>query len=108
MEEEAADGIAALERLKSFKVDMAILLDVMMLNMDGWELCHELRAAYDMPLLMLTARGETPHKVKGFQLGADDYLVKPFEPLELVARVGPCSSAIASPRPRPFKSATCV
>ena len=83
---EAPDGVAALERLRSFKADM-VILDVMMPNMDGWELCRELRAAYDMPLLMLTAKGETPHKIKGFQLGADDYLVKPFEPLELVARV---------------------
>jgi DNA-binding response OmpR family regulator len=55
--------------------------------MDGWELCRELRAAYDLPILMLTAKGETSQKLKGFQLGTDDYLVKPFEPLELVARV---------------------
>jgi len=59
----------------------------MMPNMDGWELCRELRASYDVPLLMLTAKGETAQKIKGFQLGTDDYLVKPFEPLELVARV---------------------
>ncbi|HEY8529409.1 MAG TPA: response regulator transcription factor, partial [Paenibacillaceae bacterium] len=54
---------------------------------DGWELCRRLREHYDFPLLMLTARGETSQKVKGFQLGTDDYLVKPFEPAELVARV---------------------
>jgi len=59
----------------------------MMPNMDGWELCRELREAYDLPILMLTAKGETSQKVKGFELGADDYLVKPFEPPELVARV---------------------
>ncbi len=59
----------------------------MMPNMDGWELCRELRAAYDMPLLMLTAKGEMAQKVKGFQLGMDDYLVKPFEPVKLVMRV---------------------
>lgn len=55
--------------------------------MDGWELCSELRKYYDIPLLMLTVNGETSQKVKGFQLGADDYLVKPFDPLELIVRV---------------------
>jgi len=83
---EAADGVEALATLATLKADLAIL-DVMMPNLDGWELCRELRAAYDMPLLMLTAKGETSQKVKGFDLGADDYLVKPFEPVELVARV---------------------
>jgi len=56
-------------------------------KMDGWELCRQLRRYYDVPVLMLTARGETSQKLKGFQVGTDDYLVKPFEPLELVARV---------------------
>src|SRR5512132_2387644 len=83
---EAADGLAALAALETLKADL-VILDVMMPNMDGWELCRELRASYDMPLLMLTAKGETAQKVKGFQLGTDDYLVKPFEPVELVARV---------------------
>jgi DNA-binding response OmpR family regulator len=55
--------------------------------MDGWQLCEEIKAGFDIPILMLTARGETSQKLKGFQLGTDDYLVKPFEPLELVARV---------------------
>jgi DNA-binding response OmpR family regulator len=83
---EAVDGVEALKTLESVKADM-VILDVMMPNMDGWELCRELRESYDIPLLMLTAKGETSQKVKGFQLGTDDYLVKPFEPLELVARV---------------------
>jgi two-component system, OmpR family, response regulator len=83
---EAADGVEALAKLETLKADM-VILDVMMPNMDGWDLCRELRAYYDMPLLMLTAKGETAQKIKGFQLGTDDYLVKPFEPLELVARV---------------------
>jgi len=56
-------------------------------NMGGWELCQELKTAFDIPVLMLTAKGETTQKLKGFQLGTDDYLVKPFEPLEMVARV---------------------
>ena len=83
---EASDGVEALAKLVALKVDM-VILDVMMPKMDGWDLCRELRASYDFPLLMLTAKGETSQKIKGFQLGADDYLVKPFEPLELVARV---------------------
>lgn len=83
---EAADGAEALSKLDSTKVDLAII-DVMMPRMDGWELCQEIRATFDIPILMLTAKGETSQKLKGFQLGTDDYVVKPFEPLELVARV---------------------
>lgn len=83
---EACDGVEALELLESVKADM-VILDIMMPNMDGWELCRELREHYDLPLLMLTAKGETAQKIKGFELGTDDYLVKPFEPLELVVRV---------------------
>ncbi|MBB6669273.1 response regulator transcription factor [Cohnella nanjingensis] len=83
---EASDGVEALKLMESVQIDLAIL-DVMMPNMDGWELCKQLREHYDIPLLMLTAKGETSQKVKGFQLGTDDYLVKPFEPAELVVRV---------------------
>lgn len=83
---EAIDGIDALGKIAEVKIDM-VILDIMMPNMDGWELCYELRRYYDIPLLMLTAKGETSQKVKGFQLGTDDYLVKPFDPLELVVRV---------------------
>lgn len=83
---EASDGVEALKKLESVKVDLAVL-DIMMPNMDGWELCRQLRQFYDMPLLMLTAKGEISQKLKGFQMGTDDYLVKPFEPLELIARV---------------------
>ncbi len=81
-----SDGVDALSKLDKIKVDLAIL-DIMMPKMDGWELCRQLRELYDFPILMLTAKGETSQKLKGFQLGTDDYLVKPFEPLELVARV---------------------
>jgi DNA-binding response OmpR family regulator len=82
---EAVDGVQALALLDTLKVDLFVI-DIMMPNMDGWALCRELRQAYDLPILMLTARGETSQKLKGFELGTDDYLVKPFEPLELVAR----------------------
>ena len=83
---EAPDGMAALSTLDSGKVDLAVI-DIMMPRMDGWELCQEIKATFDIPVLMLTAKGETSQKLKGFQLGTDDYLVKPFEPLEMVARV---------------------
>jgi DNA-binding response OmpR family regulator len=84
---EAGDGVAALAQLATVSVDL-VVLDLMMPNMDGWELCRQIRAAAtDLPLLMLTAKGETSDKVRGFQLGTDDYLVKPFEPVELVMRV---------------------
>ena len=82
---EAVDGVQALALLDTLKVDLFVI-DIMMPNMDGWALCRELQEAYDFPILMLTARGETSQKLKGFELGTDDYLVKPFEPLELVAR----------------------
>jgi two-component system, OmpR family, response regulator len=83
---EASDGLEALRKLETTYVDL-VILDIMMPNMDGWELCRQLRESYDIPLLMLTAKGETSQKIKGFQLGTDDYLVKPFEPLELVVRI---------------------
>lgn len=83
---EAEDGVKALNLLEFVKVDM-VILDIMMPNMDGWELCREVRKLYDLPMLMLTAKGETMQKVKGFEYGTDDYLVKPFEPQELLVRV---------------------
>lgn len=75
-------------------VDMAlsispkvIILDIMLPGMDGWEVCRQIRRASAVPIIMLTAKGETFDKVLGLELGADDYMVKPFEPKELVARV---------------------
>lgn len=82
----ASDGLEALQILESNNVNLAII-DVMMPNMDGWELCRRMRQTYDFPILMLTAKGETSQIVKGFELGSDDYLVKPFEPVVLIARV---------------------
>lgn len=84
---EAMDGVDALSQLATEKVDM-VIMDIMMPNMDGWALCEEIRSFdTDLPILMLTAKGETSQKVKGFHLGTDDYLVKPFEPAELIVRV---------------------
>lgn len=84
--QEASDGVEALKLMEAVRFDLAVV-DVMMPNMDGWELVSGLRSSEDFPILMLTAKGETSQKVKGFELGADDYLVKPFEPAELVMRV---------------------
>ncbi|MDP9697998.1 MULTISPECIES: response regulator transcription factor [Paenibacillus] len=84
---EAVDGYQALTLYKERSIDL-VVLDIMMPVMDGWALCRELRQMNaDLPLLMLTARGETWEKVKGFELGTDDYLTKPFDPLELTVRV---------------------
>lgn len=84
---EASDGKEALDVYASTHVDL-VVLDIMMPVMDGWTLCKELRRVNpDLPLLMLTAKGETWEKVKGFELGTDDYLTKPFDPLELTVRV---------------------
>ena len=84
---EATDGKEALAVYGRTHVDL-VVLDIMMPVIDGWTLCKELRRANpDLPLLMLTARGETWEKVKGFELGTDDYLTKPFDPLELTVRV---------------------
>ncbi|WDL98442.1 response regulator transcription factor [Alicyclobacillus sp. ALC3] len=83
---EAADGGEALKTLDAHKVDL-VVLDIMLPNLDGWDLCREIRQYSAVPILMLTAKNETIHKVRGLRLGADDYLVKPFDPDELRARV---------------------
>ncbi len=82
----ASDGREALAALDSFKPSL-IVLDVMMPEMDGYEVCREVRKTSTTPIIMLTAKGETFDKVLGLELGADDYMVKPFDPKELVARV---------------------
>ena len=77
---------AGLELLAQGGFDAAIL-DVMLPEMDGFELCRTIRRSSDLPIVMLTARGEVMDRVVGLELGADDYLPKPFEPRELVARL---------------------
>jgi two-component system, OmpR family, response regulator ResD len=83
---EAGNGHDALKLIEQNTFDL-ILLDIMMPDMDGWEVCKQIRQTKQTPILMLTARTETKDKVQGLNLGADDYLVKPFEPDELLARV---------------------
>ena len=82
----AGDGEEALSKFETEEPDI-ILLDVMMPRLDGWQVCRELRKKSDCPIIMITAKGETFDKVLGLELGADDYVVKPFEPKEIVARV---------------------
>lgn len=82
----AHDGEKALELFEQNKPNM-VLLDVMMPRMDGWEVCRRIRAQGNTPVIMLTAKGETFDKVLGLELGADDYVVKPFDSKEVVARI---------------------
>ena len=83
---QAHDGEAALAAYTQNKPDL-VLLDVMMPKMDGWEVCRRIRAQGQTPVIMLTAKGETFDKVLGLELGADDYVVKPFDSKEVVARI---------------------
>ncbi|PWW32706.1 MULTISPECIES: response regulator transcription factor [Paenibacillus] len=83
---EAENGEKALQILEEQMIDL-VILDIMMPEMDGYELCRYLRVDRDIPILMVTAKSESAHKMKGFQLGTDDYLVKPFDPMEMVMRV---------------------
>ena len=83
---EAENGVEGIKQWKSEKPDM-ILLDVMMPVMDGWAVCKEIRAESDVPIIMLTAKGETADRVSGLEMGADDYIVKPLEMPEVIARV---------------------
>lgn len=82
----ASNGAEAIEKFKS-EAPSIVILDVMMPEMDGWQVCREIRRVSNIPIIMLTAKGETFDKVLGLELGADDYMVKPFETKELVARV---------------------
>lgn len=83
---EAADGIEALKLFKEQEFSL-IILDVMMPKMDGWSVCRDIRKTSRVPVIMLTARGEEYDKLFGFELGVDDYIVKPFSPKELMARI---------------------
>lgn len=83
---EAADGAAALDRARADRHDL-ILLDVGLPEMDGFAVCRELRKSSEVPVLFLTARDDEIDRVVGLELGADDYVTKPFSPRELVARV---------------------
>lgn len=80
------DGLEAVNSFAECKPDL-VLLDVMLPGLDGWQVCRKLRASSNVPIIMLSAKGETFDKVLGLELGADDYIVKPFETKEVLARI---------------------
>jgi two-component system, OmpR family, alkaline phosphatase synthesis response regulator PhoP len=82
----ANDGQAALDRIAADAPDL-VVLDLMLPRIDGWDVCKRVRAKSDLPIIMLTARDDDIDKIVGLELGADDYMTKPFNPRELVARV---------------------
>lgn len=83
---EAGDGMEAVQLCRETHFDM-VILDVMMPKLDGFSACREIRKNRDVPVIMLSARGEEYDKLFGFELGIDDYVVKPFSPVELIARI---------------------
>ena len=85
--EEAVDGMEAIRICRQKNFDL-IIMDVMMPELDGFSACREIRKFRDTPIIMLSARGEEYDKIHGFELGSDDYVVKPFSPKELMMRVG--------------------
>ncbi|MDD2268734.1 MAG: response regulator transcription factor [Eubacteriales bacterium] len=84
--EEASDGMEAVEKVRKNDYDL-IVMDIMMPKLDGYSACKEIRKTKDIPVIMLSARGEEYDKLFGFELGIDDYVVKPFSPKELMARI---------------------
>ena len=102
----ATDGASALEAFVEFMPNL-ILLDVMLPGMDGYQVCRELRSSSQVPIIMLSAKGEIFDKVLGLELGADDYMIKPFDSKELVARVKAVLRRYqAVPAPAPVTAAT--
>ncbi len=83
---EASDGEKAIEYFNRYSPNL-ILLDIMLSKLDGWQVCREIRKTSDIPIIMLTAKGETFDKILGLELGADDYVTKPFDAKEVMARV---------------------
>jgi DNA-binding response OmpR family regulator len=82
----ATDGAVGVSEAAQFRPNL-VILDIMLPTLDGWGVCREIRRTSNVPIIMLTAKGETFDKVAGLELGADDYVVKPFEPKELIARI---------------------
>lgn len=83
---EVYNGTDAVKKVEEFKPNL-IMLDIMLPGIDGYQVCREIRKVSNVPVIMLTAKGDTFDKVLGLELGADDYMVKPFEPKELIARI---------------------
>lgn len=85
--QEAEDGMDAIKKCEQADYDI-LIMDIMMPNLDGFSACREIRKQKDIPVIMLSARGEEYDKIHGFEIGIDDYVVKPFSPKELMMRVG--------------------
>ena len=83
---EATNGMEAVEKCQNHKFDI-IIMDIMMPELDGFSACREIRKTSDTPVIMLSARGEEYDRIHGFELGIDDYVIKPFSPRELMMRV---------------------
>ena len=93
---EAPDGEQALDQVRRGGIDL-VLLDVMLPGMDGFEVCRRLREASSLPVIMITARADEANRITGLELGADDYVVKPFSPVEVVARVKAVLRRVSAP-----------
>jgi DNA-binding response OmpR family regulator len=93
---EASNGIEGLEQLYKVKPNL-IVLDIMMPKMDGWETCRRIREVSDVPILILSAKGDRGSRVKGLDLGANDYLAKPFAGFELLKKIESLLSPTESP-----------
>ncbi|MGE0027223.1 MAG: response regulator transcription factor [Thermoleophilia bacterium] len=93
---EAATGEEAIDQVRRGGIDI-VLLDLMLPGMDGYEVCRRLRETTSTPVIMLTARGEEANRITGLELGADDYVTKPFSPVEVVARVKAVMRRVTAP-----------
>lgn len=93
---EAADGEAAVDQVRMGGIDL-VLLDLMLPGMDGYEVCRRVRELGSVPVIMVTARTDEAHRITGLELGADDYVVKPFSPVEVVARVKAVLRRVSAP-----------
>ncbi len=100
--EEAEDGMAAVERCRTQDFDL-IIMDVMMPNLDGFSACKEIQKMKNIPAIMLSARGEEYDKLHGFEIGVDDYVVKPFSPKELMMRVQAVLKRVQGTHSNPMK-----
>ena len=101
------DGEEALKDFRKFQPDL-IILDLMLPGIDGYQVCREIRHSSDVPIIMLSAKGETFDKVLGLELGADDYIIKPFDSKELVARVRAVLRRFQVKQPAPVSNEKCV
>ncbi len=96
----ARDGLAALDKVKAERPAL-VVLDLMLPKLDGWQVCRRIRSESDVPIIMLTARDDDVDKIVGLELGADDYVTKPFNPRELVARIKAILRRTEPRRPTP-------